>query len=275
MGGGRDVSELKRIAEDVVKNRIERITGVASVMISGGQERQVHVNLDPTLMRSYGIPFEYVIQSLQAANLNLPGGQIDTGRQEVTIRTTGEFQTLADIGEVRVPTATGSVLLRDIATIAMGESDVREFTRLNQQPSVVLQVVKESGANTVQVARSVREELDRIASEIDDLEFVIVYDESDFVEASINSVEEQRHRRWTLGCSGPLYLLAQPPVDLGHRSRDPDLDRVHVCPDLLQRDDPEHDLPGRSCFRRRHAGRQLDRRPREYLPPPVYRAKMP
>ena len=203
-----------------MKNRIERITGVASVMISGGQERQVHVNLDPTLMRSYGIPFEYVIQSLQAANLNLPGGQIDTGRQEVTIRTTGEFQTLADIGEVRVPTATGSVLLRDIATIAMGESDVEKITRLNQQPSVVLQVVKESGANTVQVARSVREELDRIASEIDDLEFVIVYDESDFVEpqstpsgATPSSVDS-----WLLWSSTSSCAASG---RLGHRSRDP------------------------------------------------------
>lgn len=190
MGGRRDVSELKRLAEDVVKNRVERIGGVASVMVSGGQDRQVHVHLDPTLMRAYGVPFEYVIQALQVANLNLPGGEIDTGRQEVTVRTTGEFQSLEDIAGVRVPTATGTVLLRDIATVSMGESDVTQITRLNQQPSVIVQVVKESGANTVQVARSVRAELDRIAQEYEDLEFVIVYDESAFVEASINSVSK-------------------------------------------------------------------------------------
>lgn len=188
MGGGRDVSELKQIAEDVVKSRIERIDGVASLLISGGRDRQVHVHLDPTLMRAYGVPFEYVIQALQAANLNLPGGQIDTGRQEVTVRTTGEFQSLEDIAQVRVPTATGTVLLREIATVSMGESDVTQISRLNRQPSIMLQVVKESGANTVQVARAVRAELDRIEQEIGDLEFAIVYDESAFIEQSINSV---------------------------------------------------------------------------------------
>ena len=188
MGGPRELSELKRIAEDVVKNRLERISGVASVSVAGAQDPQVHVHLDPTLMRSFGISFDTVIQALQAANLNLPAGQIDTQRSEVTIRTTGEFQSLEDIAQVRVPTAGGTVLLREIATISMGESDVTQITRLNRQPSIFLQIVKESGANTVQVARAAKAELDRIARELGDIEFEIVYDESAFVEASIASV---------------------------------------------------------------------------------------
>jgi len=188
MGGSRSLAELYTVAEDVVKNRLERIEGVASVGISGGRERQVHVTLDPALMRSFGVSFETVAQALQAANLNLPGGNITSGRQEVTLRTTGEFRDLADIAAVRVPTATGSVSLREIATVSMGESDLKQITRLNRQPGLIIEIVKETGANSVQVARKVRAALDKIEQELGDVEFVAVYDESAFVEASINSV---------------------------------------------------------------------------------------
>lgn len=188
MGGDRSLAELYRIAEEIVKNRLERIEGVASVGIHGGRERQVQVTLDPALMRSFGVSFEAVVQALQAANLNLPGGSIPSGHQEVTIRTTGEFQDLADIAAVRVPAAAGSVPLREIATVSWGESDALQITRLNQKPALILEIVKETGANSVQVARRVRAALDEIQRELGDVEFVAVYDESSFVEASINAV---------------------------------------------------------------------------------------
>lgn len=188
MGGDRSLPELYALAQDVVKNRLERIEGVASVSVFGGREQQVHVTLDPVRMRAFNVSFETVVQALQAANLNLPGGNIVSGREELTLRTTGEFHDLADIAAVRIPTAAGTIPLREIAEVSMGESDERQITRLNRQPALNLQIVKETGANSVQVARQVREVLDEIARELGDVEFVAVYDESAFVEAAIDAV---------------------------------------------------------------------------------------
>ncbi len=190
MGGPRELSELKSIAEDVVKNRIESIDGVASVSVSGGRDDQVHVLLDPSLMRAYQISFDAVTQALQAANLNLPGGRIRSGDQELTIRTTGEFESVDEIGEVRVPTAGGGfVRLSDVATVRMGESDVNRITRLNGEPSLGIEVLKETGSNTVQVARRVYEAIAALEAELGDIYFVTVADESQFIEDSIGSVQ--------------------------------------------------------------------------------------
>lgn len=189
VGGSLSLPELKVLAEESVKSRLERIEGVASVQVLGGTEPQVHVLLDPTLMRVYGVSFSQVTQALQAANLNLPGGQIEEGSRQVSVRTTGQFTSVDEIARVRIPTATGGVLLRDIAVVREGESDAVQYTRLNRRPSLGINILKETGANSVTVARAVRAELARLEREYQGiLEFVVVADEAEFVEASVNSV---------------------------------------------------------------------------------------
>lgn len=191
MGGPYTLSELKAIAEDVVKSRIERIEGVASVAITGGSDDQVQVLLDPSLMRAYQVSFDTVSQALQAANLNLPGGRISSGDQEFTVRTTGEFESVEQIGEVRVPTPSGGfVRLSDMAEVRMAESDLARITRLNGEPSLGIEVLKETGSNTVQVARRVYEAIAALEAELGDIRFVTVADESQFIEDSIGSVQE-------------------------------------------------------------------------------------
>lgn len=189
VGGSLSLPELKMLADETIKSRLERIEGVASVQVLGGTEPQVHVLLDPTLMRVYGISFSQVTQALQAANLNLPGGQIEEGSRQVSVRTTGQFATVDEIARIRIPTPAGGVLLRDIAAVRAGESDTVQHTRLNRRPSLGINILKETGANSVTVARAVRAELERLEREYQGiLEFVVVADEAEFVEASVNSV---------------------------------------------------------------------------------------
>ena len=190
MGGPYPLSQLKAIAEDIVKSRLERIEGVASVSIVGGTEEQVQVLIDPSLMRAYQISFDTVRQALQAANLNLPGGRISAGDREFTVRTTGEFESPEQIGEVRIPTPSGGVVrLSDVAEVRLAQSDLQQITRLNGEPSLGIEVLKETGSNTVQVARRVYEAVAALEAELGDIRFVTVADESQFIEDSIGSVQ--------------------------------------------------------------------------------------
>src|SRR5690606_1986116 len=126
MGGDRSLPELYALAQDVVKNRLERIEGVASVSVFGGREQQAHVTLDPVRMRAFNVSVEPVVQAVQAANLNLPGGSIVSGRDELALSATGELRALADSAAGRPPTAAGTIALREIAEVSMGESGERQ-----------------------------------------------------------------------------------------------------------------------------------------------------
>lgn len=191
MGGSRSETEIKYLADELVKTRLERIDGVASVGVSGGLDEQVHVLVNPSAMRNYGVTFDGIVQALQGANLNLPGGVIETGQRELTVRTTGEFQSVEDIASVTIHGQGGSLSLSDIATVRMGFSDINQYTRLNQQPSIGLTVVKETGANSVEVARRVYAAINELKAQLgDDIDFITVADESSFIEESINSVQD-------------------------------------------------------------------------------------
>lgn len=189
--GSRDVAELKIIAEDIVKNRLERISGVASVRVQGGRDTQVHILADAGLMRAYGISFDHMIDMLRASNLNLPGGRMEIGTQEVTIRTTGELSSINDFARIPIPTSSGSIELRDVAEIKMGESDVDVLSRISGRPGVWLEVMKETGANTVDVSDAVHRALSSLENELgEDMSFVTISDESRYIRGSLNSLSE-------------------------------------------------------------------------------------
>lgn len=187
--GDKQPHELRRLAEDVVKNRLERLDGVASVNISGGQEREIQVFLHPGMLQAYGISVDTVVKSIQAANLNLPAGQITEQGLEYVLRTTGEFETVSEIADVRIPTSTGStVSLSDIGEVVDGFKETTELSRYNGEPSVALSIQKEASSNIVQVAERVRREIESIQESLGDSELVVVQDMSTFIRRSINNV---------------------------------------------------------------------------------------
>ncbi|MDP3050994.1 MAG: efflux RND transporter permease subunit, partial [Eubacteriales bacterium] len=105
--GDQDLSSLKRVAEDVVKPRLERIEGVASVNVVGGVDREIQILVDPVKMSGYGVSLDTVTQVLRAGNLNMSAGSVTEGRSEFLVRVPGEYADLRDISGVVVPTATG------------------------------------------------------------------------------------------------------------------------------------------------------------------------
>ncbi|GAB6158511.1 efflux RND transporter permease subunit [Desulfotomaculum varum] len=188
---GSDVVKLKKIAEDTVQSRLERIEGVASVSISGGKSREIKVILDPAKMETYGLSVNQVMQALAGDNISGTAGVVEQGSQETAIRVTGEYTSLAQIKQIRVqlPGQGGSVALGDLAAVEDSFKKESRFTYVDGQPSLGLDVMKSTGANTVQVAKQVLQEVAALNKTLPDgIKITTVVDMSKFIQQSIDNV---------------------------------------------------------------------------------------
>jgi len=186
---GEDLAQVQEIAEEVIEPRLSRIPEVASVIITGGQERQVKVEIDPVRLENYGLTLSQVAQVLQMENFNMSSGKVTQGTREYYVRNMQEFETIEDIRKVAIVTATGSNLrLGDIATITDGYKEMEQFTRVNHREAVGVHLMKQSDANTVKASEAVRKELAKIQQELNlDLDVDIVYDAAEYINQSIDS----------------------------------------------------------------------------------------
>ncbi len=188
--GSQGQEELKKIAEDTIKTRLERLEGVASVSVSGGREREIGVKLDMTKLQGYGITPDSVTGALAAQNLNSPGGSVDQAGYEYLVRTMGEFQSVKDVENVLVTIpGGGSVRLSEIADVSDSYSDSSTYNYMNSQPSVAVVIQKQSGTNTVKVATRIENEVEKIKEELPKgTSLISVMDQSQYIKRSINNV---------------------------------------------------------------------------------------
>ena len=160
--------KLRKLIEDKIQPALQQIDGVAEVRVTGGDVREVQVDIDLDKAKAAGTsPFE-IAQRIGLENLNLPAGHLTLGPTELTVRTLGEFK---DVDALRaLPIAqskSGSqVRLDEIAAVRDGVAERRTVARLNGKDAVVFEVVKQAGANTVQVADLVKKQLTRITPEL-------------------------------------------------------------------------------------------------------------
>ena len=185
----RDVTD---VAKNDVKEKIESVSGVGQVTIIGGRERQINVWVDPDKMRSYNITAAEVTNALRIQNLEFPSGRLDEGQTETSVRTLGKVKDPEEFANVVVATrGEYEVKVKDIGTVEDGAEELRSESRLNGQPAVTLIVAKQSGQNTVAVAEAVKERLSEILPTLPKQYTVeIVGDNSIFIEASLNAIEE-------------------------------------------------------------------------------------
>jgi HAE1 family hydrophobic/amphiphilic exporter-1 len=195
VAGADDLATLKDLAEMVFKRRLEQVDGVAEAALVGGLEREIHVEVDPRLLESYGFTIEQIGQVLQAANQSAPGGRIRRGRYTYALRTLGEFQTVAEIADVPLgpspndSSGTGNlVLLRDVATVQDGFRERESIARYNAHEAVGLLLFKESGANTVRVAERVNQVLDQLRAEFPEVHLDVAMSQAGFITDAISNV---------------------------------------------------------------------------------------
>ncbi|MDH5643521.1 MAG: efflux RND transporter permease subunit, partial [Gemmatimonadota bacterium] len=195
VSGREDLWALKDLASEVFKRRLEQIDGIAQAAVAGGLEREIHVEVDPRLLRSYGISMDEISRALDAANQSAPGGTIRRGRYRYALRTIGEFQSVDQIAEVPLPVTagdtsslTGGMRIRDIAEVSDGFQDRESIARYDGAESVGLLLFKESGANTVSVTEDVNVVLGQLKVEYPEIALDIAMAQAGFISDAISSV---------------------------------------------------------------------------------------
>ncbi len=185
----RHLEELTHILEREISRRFKQIPGVGAVELWGGIRRQVRVDLHRDRLRAAGMTALDVEAALRRENLTVPGGNVKGGLADLYVRPVGEFRTVAEIARTVISTVAGQpVHLGDVADVIDGWEDVRYLAEANGVPSVTVAIQKQSGSNTVEVAQRIREEVERINTERDDLHLTVFSDQSTFIRQSIDNV---------------------------------------------------------------------------------------
>ena len=190
-GEGYDRVTLRELAEHTLSPRLERVPGVASVTVNGGLRRQIHIELSKEKVQALDLSVDKVVNLLRTENQNIPLGEIYRGDMTYLVRSQGQFSDLDQIRDLVVLTKNSvPVYLRDIAEVKDATEDVRSVLRINGKPGVRMNVQKQSGTNTVQIAELVRAEVERINREVPGVKLGVIDDSARFIERSINAVKE-------------------------------------------------------------------------------------
>jgi HAE1 family hydrophobic/amphiphilic exporter-1 len=188
----KPVRDITEFADKILRRRLESSDGVGQVVVIGGRSRQLNIWLDTALLRAQKLSVNDIARALQAQNADIPGGRMDQGAESVTLRTHGRLESIDAFGEVVLREVAGHpIRLRDVARVEDGMAEPRTQASVNGEATVLLQIRKQSGTNTVEVANNVKQRL----AELQDIlpagyRLRIVRDEAQFIEASIASVQE-------------------------------------------------------------------------------------
>src|SRR5215469_8078517 len=189
--------ELTEIADKQVRRAIQTVDGVGSVSLNGGQARQIRVLLDAQKLTAHDYTVLDVRNALQRENIEAPGGRMITGPQELGLRTLGRVVSAEQFGEIVVGTRGGTpVRVRDVAQVEDGAQELRTWSALfgkysPPQDVVAIDVLRQSGVNTVRVADDVRKQIDQLRSQLPPgVQLQVVHDVSEFIKASVHSLLE-------------------------------------------------------------------------------------
>ena len=187
----RPIRELTDLADEVIKTRIEAVTGVGEVNVNGGSARQIQVQLDPVAMRAYGVAPSQVSQALQRENQEVPAGRVERGETQRMIRVTGRIKDPAQFGDIVVATRDGvPVRVRDIGTVVDGSEIPRSAAYMNGARAVTLDVLKISGSNTVAVAEAVKHTVQEVEATLpEDINMTVIRDDSQRIHEALSDVQ--------------------------------------------------------------------------------------
>jgi HAE1 family hydrophobic/amphiphilic exporter-1 len=190
LSGNLSIRELTEIADKIVKVPLERSDGVGEVQIVGGLLRAVNIWIEADRLAAYKMPISEVRAALQQQNADLPGGNVTSALSERTLRTVGRFTEAEQFNDLVIATRNGApIRVRDIGYAEDGTKEQRTFARLNGVPTVVLEVRRQSGANTVEVIESAKANVERIRRQLPaGVDLQLVRDQSEHIYASLHEI---------------------------------------------------------------------------------------
>jgi HAE1 family hydrophobic/amphiphilic exporter-1 len=211
LSGERSLRELTELADKTVRVQLERTGGVGEVNIVGGLERAINVWIDADRLAAYQLPITAVRTALDRQNADLPGGNVTTPRQELTLRTMGRYTDPAAFENLVIATRTSPspnnsdnrqainddtaaagipVRIRDVGRVEDGTKEQRSLARLNGVPTVTLEIRRQSGANTIAVINGIKAALPNVQAQLPpDIELEIIRDQSRYIEAAMHEIK--------------------------------------------------------------------------------------
>lgn len=203
-----DVSEaklkqLRRFADDDLKKHLEPVAGVAAVKIGGGLEDEIEVSIDQQKLARLGMDINDVNTRLKSENINASGGRIDEGSQRFLVRTINQFKTLDEMRELLIKIdGNVPIRLKDIAEVRQGFKEREGIVRIDGREAIELAIYKEGDANTVNVAKAVRQQTDKLKESLPaGASLSMIEDQSVFIEGALDGV------KWDALLGGALAIL--------------------------------------------------------------------
>ncbi|HEX7082307.1 MAG TPA: efflux RND transporter permease subunit [Gammaproteobacteria bacterium] len=185
------LAELTRVLERDLMRQFQQIPGVGSVEVWGGVYRAVTVDLVRDRLTAMELTPADVVAAIGRENVTLPGGNVREGLKDLYVRTLGEFTDVEQVANTVVAVVDGNpIRVRDVANVELGYRDIGRYVEIDGVPTIRLSIRKQTGANTVEVAQSVREEIERINASRQDLDLQVITDQSTFIQESIAHVRD-------------------------------------------------------------------------------------
>jgi HAE1 family hydrophobic/amphiphilic exporter-1 len=186
----RSLRELTEIADKNIRPQLERSTGVGEVRIVGGLPRSVNIWVDPDRLAAYQIPITHVRDAIVRQNADLPGGNVTAGLNEASLRTMGRIAEPRSFNDLVIATLSGvPVRVRDIGNAEDGTKEQRSAARLNGVPTVIMEVRRQSGENTVAVIEGIKAKLARVRNQVPpDLKLEVIRDQSRYIYAALHEI---------------------------------------------------------------------------------------
>ena len=179
----------KKMIEDRIQPVVARVKGVGRVDVSGGRDREIHINLDPAALSDYGISYMQVCSVVAANNQTTPSGYITQKKDEVSLRLMGEFNEVEQLEDILIPTPNGQpVRLSMLGEVVDGETDQRSMARADGKPVVQLRISPRSNADVVEAGRQIKRLMTRTMRDYPDFTYEYTYDDTTFVESAVKNI---------------------------------------------------------------------------------------
>ena len=188
----RSPEEIRKVVDEQIRERIQRIEGVARAEVIGGREAKILIEIDQPKLQSYALSINQVVDIINLNNANLLAGEIKRVKDKYLVRTIGEFQNLEDLRNLAIAiTKEGSVIrLKDIAQVKDSFLEPVAFARMNAQPVVSIYIQKESMANTVKIAQLVNKELEILKQTLDkDIKITLTFNQAEAIQQAVDQVK--------------------------------------------------------------------------------------
>ena len=192
LSADRSLRELTELGDKTVRVQLERVSGVGEVRVVGGLDRAINIWIDAERLAAYQIPVTAVRSALTRQNADVPGGNVNTGREELVLRTLGRYTDPRAFEDLVIANVNGSpIRLRDVGHVEDGTKEQRSLARLNGVPTVTLEIRRQSGANTIDVINGIKRELPRISGQLPaDVKMEVIRDQSRYIEAALHEIQK-------------------------------------------------------------------------------------